>query len=162
MNIRALFLCLLSPLPALPAGDLRVGAAAVRITPPPAAPLAGYYHERAAAGVHDDLYAKAIVLEKDGVKAALVALDLISTTRGLVEDARREIGKTTGLPGDSVMISATHAHTGPVISDRSARTEALGGAGEIAARYRAELPGRIAESVRLAEANLAPARVAAA
>src|SRR3954447_6814515 len=95
------------------AGELRVGAAAVVITPPPGTPMAGYYSARAAEGVHDDLHAKAIVLERDGQKAALVALDLISTTRDLVEEARHAIEATTGLRGDTVMISATHAHTGP-------------------------------------------------
>ena len=59
---------------------LRIGAAAVVITPPVGTPMAGYYSERAAEGVHDTLFAKAIVLEPGGTKAALVALDLISTT----------------------------------------------------------------------------------
>src|SRR5437899_11864057 len=100
------------------ADELRVGSAAVVITPPLGTPMAGYYSARAAEGVHDDLYAKALVLEKDGAKAALVSLDLISTTRGIVEEARREIDKTTGVKGADVMISATHSHTGPVLSGR--------------------------------------------
>jgi hypothetical protein len=37
---------------------LRVGAAAEVITPPVGMPMAVYYFERAAEGVHDDLYAK--------------------------------------------------------------------------------------------------------
>ena len=61
------------------AEDLRVGAAAVVITPPVGTPMAGYYFERAAEGVHDDLFARALVLEQGGTKAALVSLDLIST-----------------------------------------------------------------------------------
>ena len=84
--------------------------------------MAGYYSERGAKGVHDDLYAKAIVLESGGTTAALVALDLISTPRDLVDDARREIERIAGIPGTNVMISATHSHTGPVLdpSNRSA------------------------------------------
>ncbi|MFN0172536.1 MAG: hypothetical protein ACKV22_39540 [Bryobacteraceae bacterium] len=50
----------------LAAGDLRVGRAAVKITPPAGMPMAGYYSIRLNEGVHDDLFAKAIVLEKDG------------------------------------------------------------------------------------------------
>ena len=88
------------------AGELRAGAAAVVITPPPGTPMAGYYFARAAEGVHDDLFAKALVLEKDGTRAALVSLDLISTTRDLVEEARRAIEQATDLPGEAVMISA--------------------------------------------------------
>src|SRR5438876_3643446 len=81
------------------AGELRVGAAAVVISPTVGTPMAGYYSERAAEGVHDDLYAKALVLEKDGARAALVSLDLISTARQVVTEARREIERTTGLRG---------------------------------------------------------------
>ena len=75
----ALLLALLLSVPA-GADDLKVGAASVDITPPVGTPMAGYYSERAAEGVHDPLYAKALVLEQDGTKAALVALDLITTT----------------------------------------------------------------------------------
>lgn len=144
------------------AGDLRVGAASVKITPEVGTPMAGYYFLRPSEGVHDDLFAKALVIEKDGVKAALVALDLITTSRDLVEAARREIGGSTGVPSDHVMISATHAHTGPVITSRSARDDALGGASELTRNYNAALPAKIAEAVRLAESALAPATASAA
>ena len=98
------------------AENLRVGAAASVITPPAGTPMAGYYFERAAEGVHDDLYAKALVLDQGGTRVALVSLDLISTPVGLVESTRKEIERTTRIPGRNVMISATHAHTGPVLS----------------------------------------------
>jgi neutral ceramidase len=141
------------------AEGLRVGAAAVVITPPPGTPMAGYYVSRAAEGVHDDLYAKAFVFEVGGAKAALVALDLISTTRDLVEEARREIEAATGLRGEAVMVSATHAHTGPVLAGRGAREGALGGTSDLAREFRAGLPKKIAEAVRLAESHAAPARM---
>src|SRR5436305_1499237 len=83
------------------AGDLRAGAAAVVITPEPGTPMAGYYSARSAEGVHNDLHAKAIVLEQDGSKAALVACDLISLPRGVVDRARALIEKETDVPGAS-------------------------------------------------------------
>ena len=49
-------------------GELRVGVAEVSITPPPGIPMAGYYSERGAQGVHDDLHAKAIVIEAGGAR----------------------------------------------------------------------------------------------
>jgi hypothetical protein len=139
------------------AEGLRVGAAAVPITPEVGTPMAGYYTPRAAEGVHDDLFAKAIVQESGGSKAALVALDLISTTRDLVEEARREVERVTGVKGPAVMISATHAHTGPVIRGRGLREAAVGGDSDLSQKYRAALPGKIAEAVRKAEAKLTPA-----
>src|SRR6187455_1713938 len=103
------------------AGPLQAGAAAVDITPPKGCPMAGYYSFRGAEGTHDPLFAKALVFEKDGTRIALVSLDLITTTRGLVEETRKRIEQQTGIPGRNVMISATHSHTGPVLWDGSPR-----------------------------------------
>jgi hypothetical protein len=144
------------------AAELRVGAAAVKITPPLGIGMAGYYTERGAKGTADDLFAKAIVLEQDGEQAALVVLDLISTTRAMVEAARREIEKTAKIPGDHVMISATHAHTGPVLANRGSREDTQGGKADLSQRYSAELPSHIAEAVQLAQSRLQPARASAA
>jgi hypothetical protein len=124
--------------------------------------MAGYYFERAAEGVHDDLYVKALILDQGGTKVALVSLDLISTPMGLVEAARGEIERTTGLPGRNVMISATHAHTGPVLAGRGLRDDALGAGSDLVRRYSAALPAKIAEAVRRAESTLTPAIVRAA
>ena len=141
---------------------LRVGAAAEVITPPVGTPMAGYYFERAAEGVHDDLFARALVLEQGGTKAALVSLDLISTPFALVEAARKEIERVAGIPGRNVMISATHAHTGPVLAGRGLRDDALGGGNDLVRRYSAALPGKIAEAVRRADSALASAVARAA
>lgn len=139
--------------------ELRVGAAAVPITPPEGIPLAGYYATRLASGTHDDLHAKAIVLELDGARAALVAVDLVTLARPTVEEARRLIANATGVPGDAVMISATHSHTGPLLSGVSVRNATYGGEREMARAYTAALPGRIADAVKRAEAALTPARL---
>jgi hypothetical protein len=139
-------------------GGLRVGVAQVAITPPVGIPMAGYYAERGAQGVHDELYAKAIALEAGGSRAALVVLDLITTPRRLVEQARREIDRVAKVGGGNVMISATHTHTGPVIDTESR----FGGNSASVKSYCAGLPARIAEAVRLAESRLAPARALSA
>src|SRR5438105_14867151 len=110
-----LALALLAP---ASAGDLRVGRAAVKITPPAGMPMAGYYYVRLNEGIHDDLHAKALVLEKDGVSAAMVALDIANIPQRFVDAAREQIGKTTSVPGANVMISATHTHTGPEMGSR--------------------------------------------
>src|SRR5215212_2561185 len=54
------------------AAEIRVGSAAVVITPPIGTPLAGYYNTRISDAVHDDLYAKALVLECGGTRSAMV------------------------------------------------------------------------------------------
>jgi hypothetical protein len=144
------------------AAELKVGAAAVVITPPEGTPLAGYYSMRGAKRVLDDIYAKAIVLEVGDAKAALVACDLISLPRHVVTEARRQIEKATGIPGAHVMISATHTHTGPVILRESAIDDLTGATSDLGRRYTEKLPELIAKSVADANKKLAPARASAA
>jgi len=143
------------------AGDLRVGRAEVNITPPVGMPMGGYFYIRLSTGGHDDLHAKALVLEKDGVKTALVACDLVGVPARITGATRQLIERTSGLKGEQVMISGTHTHTGPEI-DPIILASAQGKTAKIVHEYFASLPAKIAESVRLAEASLVPARAWAA
>jgi hypothetical protein len=154
-----LFLLLAAP---AVAAELRVGAAATVITPPPGTPLAGYYSQRGSKTVLDDIYSKAIVLEVGDRKAALVVCDLISLPRHVVTEARRQIEAATGIPGSHVMISATHTHTGPVLARESALDELVGATSDLGRRYTEQLPELIAKSVAEANKKLAPARMAVA
>ena len=145
------------------AGEFRAGAAAVRITPPKGAPMAGYYNNRSAEGVHDDLFAKALVFDNDGLRAAIAVCDLASVPREIVEEARRRIERTAGIPAAAVMIGATHAHTGPVVlAGGRTRYTLEGETLRIAREYAANLPEQIAAAVRQAAAALQPARLSAA
>jgi hypothetical protein len=141
---------------------LRAGAASVLITPPLGTPLAGYYSPRGTTAVLDDLYCKALVLEQGGTRAALVVCDLISLPRRTIQEARRLIEKQTGIPGGHVMISATHTHTGPVITRDGPRDQLDRGDSDLARRYTEMLPERIARSVVQANQKLAPVHAAAA
>jgi len=142
--------------------EVRVGVASVDITPPVGIPMAGYYHARGADGVLDALYAKAMVLESGGASVALVTLDIISVTRGVTDQARAAVEKTAGIGANHVLISATHAHTGPELADRGKRSGDMGGQSQLAVEYTEALPTKIAESVRLARERLQPAKLAAA
>jgi neutral ceramidase len=143
------------------AGELRAGCAAVNITPPVGIPMAGYYSIRKAEGTHDELMAKALVLESGGEQLALVACDLVGIDRPIIEEARRLISAQTRIPAERVMISATHSHTGPLLNELflAAADEP---ARRIAERYREQLPGKIAQSVKQAAGRLATAQVSAA
>jgi hypothetical protein len=143
-------------------GDLRAGRAAVKITPPHGMVMRGDF-VIGLESVHDDIHAKALVLEKDGTKAALVVCDLIGVPRPVIEEARQIIAKTAGIPGNHVMISATHTHTGPLLNRgrSSSPGQASGERAPAINAYTASLPGKIAESVRLAAADLAPVKISA-
>jgi neutral ceramidase len=149
--------CLLHGHPAR--ADLRVGTAAVKISPPMGTPMAGYYYARGSQEVLDDLYAKAAVLDDGSTKVALVVCDLISLPRYTVLDARKLIEQQTGIPGGHVMVSATHTHTGPSLARESVRDNQDGGSSDPGRKYTLELPSRIAQAVAEANGKLRPAAV---
>lgn len=144
------------------AAGVQVGVGASDITPPLGIPLAGYYHERGADGVLDPLHSKAMVLEANGEKAALVVVDLLNLNRWVTDQARAEIARSTGIKQDHVMISATHAHTGPALGIPGQRSAALGSQKQLAIEYTEGLPAKIAASVQLANAQLRPVRLSVA
>jgi len=91
--------------------QLRAGVAAVNITPPIGGYQAGFGQREPTVGVHDDLYAKALVLARGGVNTAIVTTDLLSFDTGLATRIRRLIRRQTGIR--HVLLTASHTHTGP-------------------------------------------------
>lgn len=144
---------------------LRVGRAAIDITPPLEMPFQvpqrPPYPVVPAEGIHDPLHAKAVVFEQGGTRAAIVACDVTALPTAIVVQTRKLIGEHTAVPPENVMITATHTHTGPVLGPRFFE-HATPVEMKIALDYLDRLPGMIAESVRVAEADLAPARLQAA
>ena len=159
--IPRLFFCLLLIVQAQ-AGDFRVGAARVEITPKDGTPLGGFYKFRGSEGVLDPLYAKTLVFEKDGVHAAIVVLDLSGTVRPLVAAARKAIQEQCGIEGDHVMISGTHTHSGPQQPRGSLMDDITKVNSPPGVAYISSLPGLIAQSVKEAKAKLMPAKTAVA
>jgi neutral ceramidase len=137
----------------------QVGVASIDITPPLGAPMAGYYHARGADGTLDPLFSKAMVIQQGDVRMAFVALDIISVTREITDKAREKIQEHVGIPGTHVMISATHAHTGPELARRSRRVDDMGGQNKKAVDYTQALPDRIVESIRLASEQMQSAHL---
>lgn len=94
--------------------SFRAGAAEVIITPPIGTLLDGYGGRAGGAvGVHDDLHARAVVLDDGQRKAAIVSCDLIGVDRRLVAAIRERGSQATGIAHDHIMIAATHTHAGP-------------------------------------------------
>ncbi len=94
----------------------RAGAAETIITPPVGARLDGYGGPdggQISTAVHDDLHARAIVLDDGDTTAAIVACDLIAIDRRLSEPIRALVYDATGIAPDHIMVSATHTHQGP-------------------------------------------------
>lgn len=107
------FAVLLSTGSFLVADELQVGVATTDITPGTSYPVSGYYHERLSTGVKDPLEAKAIVFRQGDLSAVFVVCDLITVASDLTIEVRKCVEQQTGIPGDHIIVAATHTHTGP-------------------------------------------------
>jgi hypothetical protein len=97
----------------LVAADFQAGLATADITPPVGWRRAGNYTEFVSTGVHDPLFAKALVLAQDGTTLAWVGNDLCAVPRELTDRARQRASEETGIPAANIVITATHTHGGP-------------------------------------------------
>jgi len=91
------------------------GVARVKITPDLPCSLAGYFHERQAVRVRDDIYANVMALKTADTCIVLVSCDLIAMTDEVADPAREAIRARFGVPPDNVLVCATHTHTAPEI-----------------------------------------------
>ena len=90
--------------------ELYAGAAQVEITPKEK----GYPHYRGpSTGIHDPLYAKALVLGNGDERIAIVVCDLLWIERQLSSRVRLLATELTGIPYSNIVIAATHTHTSP-------------------------------------------------
>ena len=136
----------------------RAGSASRKITPPVGSIMGSSYGITVSEGVHDDLYAKALVFNRGDVKGAFVVLDIISIPHTVVVQARQLIAKRTGIPSSHVVLAATHAHAGPQMNPLF--WDAVGGLPkQRSEEYVRNLPAMIAEVVELAEKRLQPVQV---
>ncbi len=92
--------------------SLALGSAAVVITPPLGCSVPGGLHDRAATGVHDELYARAAVIEANP-PLGLVAVDCVALHRDTVLSMREAAQRQAGIPAERLFIAATHSHHGP-------------------------------------------------
>ncbi len=96
---------------------LLIGIAEVNYTPQVGLDMAGNYRgdDYASRGVHDSLYAKALVTANaKGEKVALLTVDICYIPKETIEMMRAYIASRTTIKPGNVMIMATHTHSGPV------------------------------------------------
>jgi hypothetical protein len=112
-----LFFCLASPLFAQPptTSAIKAGFAERDITPGIGMEQPGGYGKSYHRTFHDACKVRVAVFD-DGKRAvALVGLDTLVVPRQVVLDARAQIDKLLKIPGDAVLIGASHSHSsGPV------------------------------------------------
>lgn len=132
---------------------LRAGFNRVCISPPVGAPLAGFAARHSVSkGIHDDLFARALVMSDDDQSLALVSVDLLALSGDFVSGVRSAIEKRTGIRADAVLIASTHTHAGPVTIKTFFNPEE-----SVDAAYLDSLANAIEEAVAVAWAKRFPA-----
>ena len=104
-----------------------------------------------AKAANDPLHARCLVLDDGKTKLAIVVVDSCMLPRELVEDAKAQANKLTGIPADHMLISATHTHSAPTVTGVFQS--------EPDADYVKYLPTKIAEGIETAHDRRVPARV---
>jgi len=134
------------------AGELRAGAAKVSITPTADQFPYAIGREKPFVGVHDDVYARALVLDDGTIRVALVVAEVES-----IQDPKRvvaEVAQAVGVPESNVIVAASHTHESLTVFIHG---------GELTPAQVKEIEhartGSV-EAARQAAAHLQPARIA--
>src|SRR3954449_12947549 len=176
-GVLATIVAVLLVAPSAGAATLRAGAGQADITPP----QTGYYlggwtrADRMAHGQSSRLYANTLVLQRGGQKVALVAAELFAIPAGMQEDIARRVSPL-GFDRTTILLQASHTHSGPggffpnatyntaapsleTVTDPLSFVRLLDPPPADVQLY-TFLVDRIAESIRRANADLAPAAAA--
>jgi hypothetical protein len=95
--------------------EFKAAAGSVVITPKENVLMGGFDPNRMSTGVHDDLYARCVVLEAKNLAGPLVfvSLDLLGLSRYDVMIIKKELWEKHRVNPAYVFISSTHQHAGP-------------------------------------------------
>jgi neutral ceramidase len=130
--------------------QLLVGVGQIAINPPFGAEMSGFIaREGKSEGVHDPIWAKALVISDRQEKFALVIADLVGIDAEIIETVRLQTARITDITPDRVIVGATHTHSGPAVLSH-------GYLGLVDPTYQANLVQNLAGAVYLANQNLEP------
>jgi len=114
--------------------------------------ISGFGNSRAANGIHDDLWARTIVVDDGKTRMAIVVLDVIGFMNNHVIDVRKRIPPDAGIT--YTMIVSTHVHEGPDLLGLWGSSSFKSG---VDMDYVEFIKSRIIESVTSAVNNMRPA-----
>ncbi|MEQ9290086.1 MAG: hypothetical protein RIG77_24360 [Cyclobacteriaceae bacterium] len=106
MTVLGIMVCLSST-----AQEFKAGAAMRVITPSPLLPVSGGIGTpKPVKENKGDLFVRALVLDKDGTRLAIVGIDNLGWPAALGDQSRKLI---EGIPFENIVIGATHTHSAP-------------------------------------------------
>ena len=132
----------------------QAGGAKSNITPELGVPLVGGWGSPQAEHIHDELWARCLVLDDGSTRLAFVIIDNLAAAREVFDNAKQRLTEKTGIPAGNMLMASTHTHSAP-----SARpSNVLDPPGDLS-EYQQFVADRIVDGVRRAINNLEPARI---
>jgi len=116
--------------------------------------IAGFSNSRAANGIHDDLWARAMVIDDGKTRVALVILDAIGFMSNHIIDVRGRIPAEVGIT--YAIVASTHTHEGPDLLGLWGKNPVQCGINE---QYLEFVKNQVVRSVTEAVRNMRPARI---
>lgn len=151
MRLLTLFLICVSVFDA--AADFRAGIAVRIVTPDPLLPVSGGVGpSRPVTRKEGELTVRALVLEQQGTRIAIVSADFLGFPSVLGNRVRAAV---TNIPPSNILIGATHTHSGP---DCYGFSNGKGGT-DSDPKYLDTVCTRMADAINEAAARLQPARI---
>lgn len=132
---------------------LYAGVSETDITPPIGVEMSWYSGEpQTCLGIHDPLFARALVLENGSQRIVLVTADLLGLPVPLATEIREAVAEQIGTRSASVMLHCSHTHGGP-------NTGTHAGIGKIDAPYLDILQRKLSGVAKQAADSLQPAHL---
>ena len=131
------------------------GTAKIDITPLGNVWMDGMIRSHRSEGVHDPLFARALVLANSEDRAeafAVVSVDICGFSTEQNEAARTATEAKTGIPASQIIVAATHTHSAPVIG-------ILGGCGSVDTAWLETTKSNIVKAVEQATKNSVDAKL---
>ena len=131
---------------------MKAGVARIDITPTESIWMEGMLRAHRSEGIHDPIFAKALVLANDDrldQAWAIVATDVCAMPGWMSAEVRDTVEREIGLPADRIIIATKHGHSGPDTD----------GEGEPEVRYTEGLKEKLAQVVQEAAGSLQPVKV---
>lgn len=116
--------------------------------------MAGFQNRRPAQGIHDELWARTMLLENNGFKIAWVVLDAIGYGNDEIIEIRKQISADTDI--DYVIIASTHTHEAPDLIGMWGEGELSHG---VNPHYRQFVINQIIKSIKAANQKIRPAKL---
>ncbi len=133
------------------ANNLKVGYARVNINPPLGVNIAGYFKERLADGILDDLEVCAVAAQSGDKTVLIMSVDNCGVHKSYLDDWRARIAERCGIDAEAIIIHSTHTHQGPSLY--------LNIKNPLNIEYGALVGHRVVDAAQMAIEDLKPAKM---